>query len=295
MLHRIDHAIVAVRDLEAAAATYTQLLGRLPSWRGHHPQLNTANALFRLDNTYIELLAPAGDGPFADLVSARLRADGEGLFALAFGTDDADACAVQLRARGIAATDPVDGQGRDDATKAERRWRTVFLPAADTRGVNLFAIEHVSPPDALPATAPLGNGAAVITGVDHFVVMTADADAARTLYGDQLGLRLALDRSFEARGVRLLFFRLGGVTLECAAQLGAAAAPDVPDRLWGISYRVSDVAAACARLSATGFDVSEVRTGHRPGTRVCTVRRETCGVATLLIGPDGDGANSPAA
>jgi hypothetical protein len=49
---------------------------------------------------------------------------------------------------------------------------------------------------------------------------------------------------------------------------------------------VPDIDAAHARLVAAGFDVSEIRTGRRPGTRVATVRGETHGVATLVLGPD---------
>jgi hypothetical protein len=38
-----------------------------------------------------------------------------------------------------------------------------------------------------------------------------------------------------------------------------------------------------ARLIAANVDVSEVRTGRKPGTRVMTVRSGTCAVATLLV------------
>ena len=141
-------------------------------------------------------------------------------------------------------------------------------------------IEHLSPASVLPPAPIDGDAAAAIDGVDHVVVMTADADAAIALYRDRLGIRLAFDRTFEQRGLRLLFFRVAGITVELAAPLGAAA---TPDRFWGISYRVRDVEAARARLHAAGFDVSEVRSGHKPGTHVCTVRSETHGVATLLI------------
>lgn len=100
---------------------------------------------------------------------------------------------------------------------------------------------------------------------------------------DGLGLRLALDRTFEAWGVRLLFSRVGGLTVEVAASL-TPADPTAADRLWGISRRVSDIEAAHARLVAEGFAVSEIRGGRRPNTRVATVRAETHGVATLVIG-----------
>jgi catechol 2,3-dioxygenase-like lactoylglutathione lyase family enzyme len=283
MLTTFDHLVIAVRDLDAATATYTSLLGCTPSWRGTHPQYGTANTLFRLDRTYAELLSPVGTGGLADALRDHLERNGEGPYAIAFGTDDASACGAALRARGLTAPDPVDGSGHDDVTGAERRWRTVFLPTSETRGVLLFAIEHRSPADALPV-AGRADDAAAVCGVDHAVIMTADADAAIALYRDQLGLRLAFDRTFDERGVRLVFFRIGGVTVELAAPLARAETAAVGDRFWGISWRVGDIDAARARVAGAGFDVSDVRPGNKSGTRVCTVRRETHGVATLLIG-----------
>jgi catechol 2,3-dioxygenase-like lactoylglutathione lyase family enzyme len=285
VLTSVDHIVLAVRDLAAATDTYRRLLGLEPSWRGRHPAYGTANTLFRLENTYLELLAPAGDGPLAEHVRAWLTQHGESPFALAFGTDDVDAAAATLRAHGLQASDPADGTGRDERTGAERRWRNVFLPPSATRGVPLIIIEHRSPADALPAAVPFAGAAAAVAACDHVVVQSADADASRALYGDALGLRLALDRTFEDWGVRLMFFRTGHLTVEVAASLGQSDAA-APDRLWGISWRVPDIDAAHERLAAAGFDVSEIRTGRRPGTRVATVRAETHGVATLVIGPD---------
>ncbi len=280
LLTALDHVVIAVADLDAATATHAALYGRQPSWRGSHAAWGTANTLFRLANTYVELLAPAGDGPVGEHLRAHLARSGEGPYALAFATADAAACAATLRARGIAAMDPVAGSGREATRGVERTWRTVFLPPADTRGVALFAIEHQSPADTLPVAAVDGAPAAAVDGIDHVVVMTPDAAAAIALYGERLGLRLAFDRTFPDRGVRLLFFRVAGITVEIAAPLGAAGDGD---RFWGISYRVADIDAARARVAAAGFDISDVRTGHKPGTRVCTVRARTHGVATLFI------------
>jgi catechol 2,3-dioxygenase-like lactoylglutathione lyase family enzyme len=284
MLQTLDHVVIAARDLAAASRDYARLLARPLAWRGRHPGLGTANALFRLDNTYLELLAPVGEGPVAERVERRLAGEGEGLFALALGTDDASECAELLRRRGLPAGDPVDGGGREETTGRERRWRNVFVPSDATRGVWLFAIQHLSPADRLPAGEPSAGRDAVARALDHVVVTTSDPDDAIVLYRDRLGLRLALDRRFEQRGVRLVFFRLGGVTVELAAGLTGSAAGG-PDRLWGLAYRVADVDAARRRLAEDGFDVSGVRAGNKPGTRVCTVRNRTCGVATLLIGP----------
>jgi catechol 2,3-dioxygenase-like lactoylglutathione lyase family enzyme len=285
MLATLDHIVIAVGALDAATEVQTRLLGRRPSWRGVHPTYGTANTLFRLDNVYVELLAPRGTGSFGGLLTEWIERRGEGLFALAFGTPDAAAAAQGFRQRGLAAQDPAEGSGRESATGVERRWCNVFLPQAETRGVTLFAIEHRSAAELLPVAVPVEDAASAVCGCDHVVVRTSDSERSSDLYGRQLGLRLALDKSFPEWGMRLLFFRIGGVTVEIAAPLMATDRGD-EDRLWGVSYRTADVEAARRRLVREGFDVSDVRSGRKPGTRVCTVNGEPNGVATLLITHD---------
>ncbi len=285
MLESLDHVVIAVRDLVAATETYARLLGRRPSWRGVHPSYGTANTLFRLEKTYVELLGVESSGAFSRLVEDHLERHGEGIFALAFGTADAAAFAATVRGRGLMAADPVDGSGRDQRSGTERSWRNVFLPEAETRGVMLFAIEHRSAPELLPPAEPVNGPEGAIRGIDHVVVQTPNPETSKALYGEKLGIRLALDKTFPQWGARLLFFRVGGITVELAAALEAAD-PSAPDRLWGISYRVPDVERARERLIREGFDVSEVRVGRRPATHVTTVRGEPLGVATLLISLD---------
>jgi catechol 2,3-dioxygenase-like lactoylglutathione lyase family enzyme len=289
MLHSLDHVIVAVSDLAQATETYTRLFGRAPSWCGSHPGWGTANTLFRVANTYLELIAVAGDGALGRELSARLAREGEGLMGMAFGTDDAAECAVELRARGISASEPAEQSGHDERTGAKRTWRNTFLPSSATRGLFLFAIEHLTPPDTLPLAPFAAPQASAVAALDHVVVRSADAEATRAFYGERLGLRLALDRSFPERGVRLMFFRVGGVTVEIASQLSAPADASAPDRYFGLAWRVPDAEAARERLVAAGFSVSATRAGHKPGTRVCTVDAGTHRVPTLLIEPGSDG------
>ena len=299
MLARLDHVILAVADLDAAARSYARLLGRSPSWRGEHPGAGTANALFRLENTYLELLAAAGEGPLGAAVRGWIASRGEGPVGLAFGSDDVAASREELAARGLEPGPLEKGMGRDVESGAFREWVSAALPLARTRGVLLFAIEHLSPAELLPIVPPLGDPAAAVYALDHAVVRTPDPEAARALYGGGLGLRLALDREFPQWGARLLFFRVGDLTVEIAAELaapsaggeaGAGRAPESGDRLWGLSWRVRDADAARARLAASGFDVSEVREGRRPGTRVLSVRDGTHGVPTLVLEPPGLGS-----
>jgi catechol 2,3-dioxygenase-like lactoylglutathione lyase family enzyme len=286
MLHSLDHVILAVDDLDAATRDYARLLGRRPAWHGEHPSAGTENTLFKLENTYLELLAPKGAGPVGDLLRARIAQEGEGPVGLAFGTDDADACHAEWQKHGLHPQPPEKGLGRDVDSGAFREWRRVPLPVNETRGVVVFAIEHTSPPEILPPSDPIGPEPATAFGLDHAVVQTTDPDAAIALYGDALGLRLALDRSFPQWGMRLLFFRVAGLTVEVAVPLEPAE-PLPADRLWGFTWRVRDIDAAAKRLLEAGLEVSEVREGRKPGTRVCTVKTGTRGVPTLLIEPTG--------
>lgn len=285
MLTALDHVILAVEDLEEASRDMARLLGRTPSWRGEHPALGTANTLFRLSNLYVELLAPAGDGPVAELLRSRFEQKGEGPFGLAFRTDDAKACREAWLAAGLHPGEATAGLGRDVESGAFREWTNVYLPPEDTRGVLLFAIQHRTPEDLLPPARPMGPEAATVFGLDHTVIQTREPEAAIALYGEKLGLRLALDREFPQWDSRLLFFRAADITVEVAAQLGPDAKPRDGDELWGLSWRVRDADAAAARMAEAGIDVSEVRKGRKPGTKVFTVHGPTHGVPTLVKQP----------
>ncbi|HVS64111.1 MAG TPA: VOC family protein [Thermoanaerobaculia bacterium] len=305
LVHSLDHIVLRVRDLDAATEHYRLLLGRAPSWRGEHPQWGTRNSLFRLENTYVELLSAPESGHGAFALAPGEPAEGASM--LAFGVADGETFRREAEERGLRPAQPQPGRGANLDTGAVREWVNVFLPRDATHGARLFAIEHRSPPQALPpaetTTVEGGavNEAAAVHAVDHVVIRSRDGDRARRLYGDVLGIRLALDRSFPEWGARLLFFQLGAgaraVTVEIAApvrprdEAPSAPAAEAPndDFFWGVSYRVADADAAKARLAASGIETSEVRDGRKPGTRVLTVKSETHGVPTLLLEPASHG------
>ena len=89
VIDKLDHLIIAVEDLDAAVEGYTKVFGFGPSWKGEHTELGTANALFSVDNTYLELLASNGnEGAGSAMVKAALELNGEGLSGLVLGTSD---------------------------------------------------------------------------------------------------------------------------------------------------------------------------------------------------------------
>ena len=276
MTTSIDHLILAVEDLDQATAQYAALLGRAPSWRGAHPDYGTANTLFKLDNTYIELLAPDGDGMAADIVKGILTERGNCLGGLVFGTDDAENFIAHARSRGLEASDPVPGHGHRRSYRGRAPLAQHILGPCSSAGHFLFCIEHDKTstlPDAMP------SGGAPISGVDHVVVKTRRADAAKTFYSEQLGIRLALEQDVPEWGGTQLFFRASSMSIEVIA---SDQAPE-QDELWGLALKTQDIEGTHARLTTSGIEVSEIRDGRKPGTRVCTAKSHTLGVPTLLI------------
>jgi catechol 2,3-dioxygenase-like lactoylglutathione lyase family enzyme len=149
-------------------------------------------------------------------------------------------------------------------------------------GAKLWALPHALPlrlvaraNAVLPAATSFATDS--VEALDHVVIRSAAPDDAVALYNGTLGIRLALDRVLG--GVRMLFFRTGGVTLELIADASAGAA----DSFYGLAYRVRDLEAAHARLTAAGFVLTERRVGRKAGTHVFSVRSSTCGVPTLFI------------
>jgi catechol 2,3-dioxygenase-like lactoylglutathione lyase family enzyme len=279
MITGLDHIALAVRDLDAAVDGYTRLLGVSPNWIGRGGGVR--QAWFQFPNMALDVIAPEGDGAFADGIRAHLDAKGEGIWAMAFTATEIGAFAALLTRRGIAATPPAAVRTTADDGRT-RTWLGSNLDAKATGGLQLLLM---APPKdgAWPLSEPTGPGA--IEKLDHVVVSSPNVDRALAVYGAKLNLDLRLDRENPAWSARQLFFRVGDAVVEMGAKIGE---PDVaalakPDRFGGLAWRVTDPEAVQARIAAAGFDVSEVRTGRKPGTKVFTVRDAPGGVPTLML------------
>ena len=276
MITGLDHVVVLTGDIEAGAAAYQTLFARQPSWRNSGD--GAERVLFTLDNMSLELMAPSGDGAAAERIRTVLGEQGEGLASLCFRTNDIDKMHRRLDRLTLKPEPVAEVESRDDLTGATLSWKRTRAATATTRGVRLFFLEREAERPLSVRTIP-----ASIMSMDHVVIATADPEGAAALYGARLGLDMALDRSHPDWG-RLMFFRCGDLIVEVTHKPGKAA-ETAPDRLRGICWRVADIAATHARLVADGLDVSEIRAGRKPGTRVMTVRKGTCGVPTLLVQP----------
>lgn len=274
MIAALDHVVVLLRDIEAGVAAYEPLFARAPAWRTKADGAETV--LFTLDNMTLELMAPTGDGPAADRIRAVLAAQGEGLASICFRTGDIARMHRRLERLALKPEAIADVQSRDMISGASLAWKRTRASTDTTRGARLFFLERAADRPISKAIA-----AAPITSMDHVVISTGDPERAAALYGARLGLDMALDRSHPDWG-RLIFFRCGDLIVEIVHRPGSSI-DATSDKLWGLSWRVENIDATRSRLATSGIDVSEVRTGRKPGTRVLTVRDGTCGIPTLLV------------
>jgi catechol 2,3-dioxygenase-like lactoylglutathione lyase family enzyme len=272
----LDHVVVLADDIAAGTAAYQTLFARTPGWT--YSGDGADRALFTLDNMSLELVAPNGEGPAGDRIRSALAEQGEGLASLCFRTDDIEKMHRRLDRLTLKPEPVAEVESRDTASGATLSWKRTRAASDTTHGIRLFFLERSK---ARPLSVRTGPSS--ITAMDHVVVSTPDPERAAALYGARLGLDMALDRSHPEWG-RLMFFRCGDLVVEISHRPGKPE-DGTHDRLRGICWRAADIDATHARLAGAGVDVSEVRTGRKPGTRVMTVRNGTCGVPTLLVQP----------
>lgn len=276
MITGLDHVLLVCPSIDDGEAAYAALLGREPDWRSTDPG-GTATVIFQLQNTALEIMAPTGGGPLARRLHAMIDQDGAGLKSLIFATESAQEARGLFDRRALKPEEIVAGESTDPASGNARYWSRLRLDDSVTHGVRIFALERRKPDPLVYKPAP-----GAISSLDHVVINTPNPERAVAFYGARLGLRLALDRSNPDWDMRLIFFRVGGLTIELAHKLSAGTG-NQPDKLWGLSWTTPDIEATHARLAKAKFSVSDIRAGRRPGTKVFTVRDGTLNTPTLIL------------
>ncbi|MGI8616977.1 MAG: VOC family protein [Actinomycetota bacterium] len=150
-MFRIDHVVLAVRDLAVSAGRLWNEHGLRFSPGGRHPQWGTANMIAPLGNDYIELLGVVDEEVGWNSVLGRtlmeLSLDGDRWFSVCLSDDDIDATAARL---GLT----IRPGTRTRPNGTEVRWRGAGI---EERGEDLwlpFFISWDVPPELHPGAAP---------------------------------------------------------------------------------------------------------------------------------------------
>ena len=175
----VDHVVVTVRDLAAAAEVWRGL-GFTVSARGtHSAHMGTGNHTIMLGEDYIELLGVLAETERNASTRAFL-AEREGLERTAFTASDAGGLAAELQAKGFACIGPLAFSrpvDLADGTRTEARFETVQWPL-DQRpgGMRLFACQHFTRAAVwLPELVAHANG---MERIDRIELIAHDPAAA---------------------------------------------------------------------------------------------------------------------
>lgn len=175
----IDHVIVAVGDLDRAAAHFERDYGLSSVEGGRHRGLGTGNRIVPLGTSYVELMAvvdeeEAEGSPLAAWVR-KTCAGGDRLGALCLRTDDAGAVAARLGS-------PALELSRLKPDGSELRWKLAGLEQTLADPRLPFFIQWFADPAGLPGATPIEHrsGAAGI----EWVEVACDEKTLRDRIGD---------------------------------------------------------------------------------------------------------------
>lgn len=270
----VDHAIIAVRDLDRAVETFRRL-GFTPTDRGRHPLLGTHNHLFMFGDDYLELIGVERPGP----ENARWReilADREGPAGVALACDDAEAAAEALAARGLPRPEvsrfarPV---GLPEGP-AEARFAAAYVPAAVTPVAPMFFLQHFT--RDLVWRPEWRHHPNKVTSLAGLVALSDSPVATARAHAPLVGAGAIHGQSVMLGSRPLL---IGGTDLVTAWGAGVppGAARSMP-RLAGIAVRVAALAATVDVLERHAVPYA------RAGNAVVVAPEFACGTVLKFVG-----------
>ncbi|MEZ4492010.1 MAG: VOC family protein [Dehalococcoidia bacterium] len=273
MLEAIDHVILPVRSLDAAAEPFERLGLRLTPKAGHQGA-GTSNRVFFVGGEksqfYVELLtvddeaAARRAGNREDIIEA-LQSDA-GLARVMFRSDDVRGDAARLQAHGGG---PLYDAKREDGTKICNVTR---LPAET--GFGAGAIQYVVAPNE-QYEARKGRGLFEsdfpLKRLDHLAAIAPDIDGTTDFWTEVLGVPVFGEVTTPAMVIRQM--KLGDAILELLGPSGPES--PVAARPAGLvsmcAFEVEDLDTLVATARERGFTVTDPSTGVLPGTRTATI------------------------
>lgn len=252
---RIDHVIVAGRDLGQLEAAFTRL-GFNVVGGGQHPHLGTRNRIILLYQGYIELLAIADQQAVSPAMRERL-ATAPGWIGFALQSADIVGEADEMRARGADIRGPKSGR-LVAPNGSVRLWQTVTVGGDDLFSAAEpvpFLIQHDSSgaqhQQELAGADPISphpNGAQRLQAV---IVATASLSATADVFARDYGLRArrpAITVPVLAANAGALALQAAGERIVLAEPVGAGI---VNDRLMSAGEGVCCVSVAVTDLTAS--------------------------------------------
>lgn len=262
---KLDHVIIAVRNLDTAATAWRKL-GFTLTPRGLHEGKGTGNHCIMFPDTYIELLGIVDETGAQGRLGQRVNERGEGGMGIAWGADDADRTCAALRAAGVEAEDPndlsrpLDLDGKRDIV----RFRNIMLPGLRLAHTMQFVCTHVTP-ELTRARREWQLHPGGATGIAEVIIAASDVNAAKAQLApaDPANAKVTI-----------------ATRSEIEQRLGTQALADAPaDGIVALRIRLNEI-------DATGAMLSMGRIPHDESRHTITVPASAANGIAILFSED---------
>jgi catechol 2,3-dioxygenase-like lactoylglutathione lyase family enzyme len=256
----IDHVLIAVRELEAAARDWRRL-GFVTTPYGRHVGRSTGNACIMFPHDYLELIGIVDETAAPSQHDAVIRARGEGLFAAALSPSGAEQARAAVIAAGIEALPLRDLHRtveRPDGP-ADLYFKNFDLPDAATPDFRFFFCHHLTP-EAMRHPDWLNHPNGVI-GLHGIAVVSPEPARLAEAYGRLFGYG-SLTETDDVLAVHIGRHRMLFADDDDLRDMYAEVRlPPAPAAAYGavVIFRVADPGITAACLSGSG--ISFARSG----------------------------------
>ena len=272
MITDVHHVGIAVRDLDAALALYSEALSLPVVKRGDVPARGARVAVLPpAAATWRSFSRPATRSPFARFVEDR----GEGLHH-SRALVRRHRLAGRLRSRDVGVS-LEDHEPRDGFTG-----RLAYLRPEAFDGAIVEVVR------ARGGTARPPAGESPITRIDHVVLRVPSATAVIRRMDEWFGV--PTKRTFERGGHTFAFMRPGDVTIEVIGPTDGG--EPGTGRIAGLAFEVKGIDELAASLKAKGYPIGEPHPALQGGRIVSVHHSGACGVPLAFI--DFTGSPGPA-
>jgi len=271
---RLDHVLIAVRDLTATNDTFGKL-GFKVTPEGRHPGRGTSNRLVVFGPEYLELISvhdPTGDLFRPNLVP--FLAAREGLFIFCMGTRDIEGRVRDIRSKGVRVAEPVRGSRHAADGSTAYSWIQAEIGASEMPGSQTFFIQHdqtvaeryTEPSD--PTNHPNG-----VTGIFSLALAVKNAKAASQRWMDVFGIEKTSEGQTADGLAKIIRLRFDNCYLDFVEPLNRGPLADFLDTHGQGPYEITF---ECTDLDATESLFKRNRiSGLRRGTDALEVPSES--------------------
>ena len=273
MLIRVQNIFLATKNIEETSQKFSIFFRRKPNFIGQSRKLGIDIISFGLNKTNICLISPKNSGIWSEKLNNFLKNKGEGIFGINFFSNDFNNDYNNFVKNHLKVSGKIESsfEGNNDI---EIKFSFFNILDKTIESLNILVSSKI---DFQDNKSSLKNN---VSKVNQLVIQTEDPDTIKEIFEGKLSIRLALDKTFKKWAGRMLFFRLGGVTLEVIE------GKDIKQNseYFGIGWHAENYKKCYNNLINDGFSLSEIRKGRKEGTVVSTIKEPILKIPTILIG-----------